>query len=75
MHMIDMSVSEVIWFLLLSIMIFGIGSVVVSRLVYQCSMSEADIKNRMSQQDMVEMQEMVNDRAQFDGEILYSGGC
>lgn len=92
------SLSDVIWFSALLVVIGALGTIVIYRLFEQCTMTKEDIKTRLvsilidihspiiqfskysqtyfrlEQQDMVEMQDLMNER-QYNGDIVLPGGC
>ena len=92
------SLSDVIWFSALLVVIGALGTIVIYRLFEQCTMTKEDIKTRLvqiltdiyspiiqfskylqtyfrlEQQDMVEMQDLMDER-QYNGDIVLPGGC
>ena len=68
------TIHEVVWFVLLVIILGGIGIFMVFRLLQFCTMSESEVKRRLEQHDMVEMHELLFDR-RYEGDIMLPQGC
>lgn len=61
-------------FVLLLVVIGGIGGLMLGRLFQNCFMSPQELKKRMESRDMVEMQDVMNER-RYEGRIYLPVGC
>jgi hypothetical protein len=63
-------------FILLVMVLCGMGMYVVGNYIKQWSMSDDQVKQRMQEQDMVEMRELMNEREYLEeaGKILLPAG-
>jgi hypothetical protein len=68
-----MSNHEFSIFVLLICIIGAIGSGVLVRLYRNCTMSQAEVRKRLADSDVYEMQSLINSR-QYDGRIFLPTG-
>lgn len=64
-------------FFFLAASIFAIGSYVLQRLYHNCSLSEQEIAQRLSEHEMIEMNELLQERRYMEepGKILLPMGA
>lgn len=72
--MSDYFFSSLIRFCLLITTIGAMGALMLFRLCQNCTMSPQEVKRRLGTRDMVEMQDMMNERV-YEGRIFLPVGC